>query len=619
MNIIFVNLPRYFDFISILLKRLKFQVYYISLTNEYSDTSESCRKRANSLKKNNIMPLPIDTIRDFPYHNFLPETYKKIKEESNKMLDEKLINKFSKFFKNIDNFEKKIKNNFITIMYEIYFPIMGRALVWAEKNPNKNNIFICFSFKYFFVKKCFKNKNMKIFVFPIKDLIKLFTFTFVQFFKLLKKLLIFKKKTNIIDTSTNFYDERVALIVHMARTHGNLFKKDIYYSKDENSFLNEKKLLHFNYLGKSKPPANIKWLNLITLGVEKREIIVKTVKAIFLSLPFAINKKKLLGLIFLTQTYFKYLIYYKKMKNFYNLKLVLVDYDTLCPKTLLFALESLSIKTLCAQDRFSLPLYNTGNFFYDYYLCSSDYVKEKIKTGERHVVKKIFTIGQPRVDNFLFSEKRRELRNVILSKGNFKKIITCFGFFTEIDWFVAKTSRVINWNSHLSFMQDILNLSKQNPDAYFILRYKKIDWLHIDFFKDILLEIKKAKNIKISNDYSKYDISYHLCSSSDLIIAKFTSIMEECLSLGFPVLVHDYSYNLNKILSSWIDYKPLDIICSNFDELSNKTKKILQISQDQFENENKEGLNKYFLRTKKPDVKNKIQLIVNEVYKELNV
>ena len=95
--------------------------------------------------------------------------------------------------------------------------------------------------------------------------------------------------------------------------------------------------------------------------------------------------------------------------------------------------------------------------------------------------------------------------------------------------------------------------------------------------------------------------------------------MDECLSLGFPVLVHDYSYNLNKTLSSCIDYKPLDIICSNFDELSDKTKKILQISQDQFENENKEGLNKYFLRTKKPDVKNKIQLIVNEVYKELNV
>lgn len=619
MNIIFVNLPWYFDFLSILLKRLKFQVYYISLKNEYSDISDSCRKRANSLRKNNITPLPIDSIRDFPFHDFLPEIYNEIKEESNKILDKKIISKFSKFFKNIDNFEKKIKNHLITIMYEIYFPIMGRALAWAEKNPNKKNIFICFSFKYFFIKKCLRKKNMKIFVFPIKDFIKLSTFIFIKFIKFLKNLLVFKKEKNTTDIEKNFYDERVALIVHEVRAHANLYKKDVYYSKDENSFLNEKKLLHFNYSNKSKSPLNIKWLNFKTLKVGKGEIVIKIMKLFFLTFPFTINKKKILGLIFLTQTYFQYLIYYKKMKNFYNLKLALIDYDILCPKTLLFALESLSIKTLCAQNRFSLPLHNTNSFFYDYYLCSSDYVKEKIKTGERNVVKKIFTIGQPRVDNFIFDEKKRELRNFILSKGNFKKIITCFGFHTEIDWFVAKTSRVINWNSHLSFMQDILNLSKQNPDAYFILRYKKIDWLHLDFFKDILLEIKKAKNIEVSNDYSKYDISYHLCSSSDLIIAKTTSLIEECLSLGLPVLVHDYTYNLNKIVSSWIDYKPLDIICSNFDELLGKTKKILQISQDQFENENKIGLDKYFLRTKKPDVKNKIQLIINEVYEGLNV
>jgi len=620
MNIIFTRLPRYLDFIPILIKKLNFQVFYISLTKDYEAVRDIHRNRAEKLKKNKVMPLPIDEIKDIDLPEFLPELHDKFAKEASEILNTKITTFFSRYFINVKDFHKKVYNNLITFIYDLIIPIFSRVLVWIDNKPNEKNIVICFSFKYFFIRKCIKFKNTKIIIIPFDDVEKIIRFALNRIKLFFKNIFFSNKKLNIKNFEKNLLDENVALIIHKLQAHAKLYRKDVYYSKEENSFLNESTLLHLDYSNNKNPPQDIKWINLKNLAVNKKKIIGNVVKFFFKSIIFIINPKTFLGWFFLFRVFVEYQFFYEKMKKFKNLKLALIDYDILCPKTLLFALESLNVTTLCAQNRYALPLYPSENFFYDYYLCSSDFIKNKIEISNRNIAKNCFVVGQPRTDNFLFKEEEKEkLITSILSKTNCSKIVTCLGFHTETDWFLAKPCNTTNWNAHKQFLRDMYNLSKKLPEVYFILRYKHLNWISINYFQDILQEINNSKNITLSNDYSKYNISYDLCSISNLVISLTSSLAQECLAHSIPVLIHDYTYNLKQLDSLLLDYKPLDIICSNFDELSSKTKKILQISQDQFENENKEGLNKYFLRTKKPGIKNKIQLIVNKVYEGLNV
>lgn len=618
MNIVFVYLPKYLDFISIFLAKLNFRVFYISLAGDYKPITNIDRKRAEKLKKYGILPAPNDEVKNIDFPDYAPGIYKKFRDRAYQILDKQLIENFSRFFNSDKNFEKKIYNHLISSLYLIFFPQMARATIPYTKSSDQKALIICLSFKYFYIKKCIKIKNIRIIILPINDFLKIVKITFGAIIKIFRKKNTLNKKNVNENTENEFLNEKVALIIHQRTIHGKLYKKDPYYSKKENSFLNEKKLLHIDYSNINDPPSDTKWLNLKNITVSKKTIIGKITKLFFNTFYFLLSPKKFLGCLFLFYNYVEYIIYYEKLKKLKKLKLALIDYDILCPKTLLLALESLSIKTLCAQNRYSHPLLNAHNFFYDYYLCSSEFIKEKIKNSERNLVKNLFTVGQCRTDNFHYNGGIKKLRNYYLSKVESKKLVTCLGFHTEVDWFNAKTCFLINWNAHKYFLKDIINLAKKFPDTHFILRYKLINWMKIDFFRDILLEIDMIKNIQISQDYSKYNISYDLCSGSDLVIAKTTSLADECLAYGIPVLIHDYSYNLNTIISNVLDYKPLDIVCKNFEELEQKTKKILNIPKNEFQYNNQAAIQKYFLKANKPDVKNKIQSFIENIYENLN-
>ena len=74
-----------------------------------------------------------------------------------------------------------------------------------------------------------------------------------------------------------------------------------------------------------------------------------------------------------------------------------------------------------------------------------------------------------------------------------------------------------------------------------------LNWTENPYFKSILEEIESCENIKLSNDYSESFYSLKLCANADLVIAKHTSLADECLSNEIPVLFYEYTHNLEKI------------------------------------------------------------------------
>ena len=58
----------------------------------------------------------------------------------------------------------------------------------------------------------------------------------------------------------------------------------------------------------------------------------------------------------------------------------------------------------------------------------------------------------------------------------------------------------------------------------------------IVFFDNNKISIYGPTNLTISDNYKESHYSYKLCANADLVIAKHTSIADECLASEIPVI-----------------------------------------------------------------------------------
>ena len=129
------------------------------------------------------------------------------------------------------------------------------------------------------------------------------------------------------------------------------------------------------------------------------------------------------------------------------------------------------------------------------------------------------------------------------------------------------SSPILNWSNDLFFRKEVIKIAKDFSDYDFIVRGKNIEWTNISYFNDILDEWNNTPNITIDADYSEFYRSYNLCNESDLIIARYTSIADECISKGYDVIIHDYGINYDCFASSYYPKIPGINFCHSYKEL----------------------------------------------------
>ncbi len=129
------------------------------------------------------------------------------------------------------------------------------------------------------------------------------------------------------------------------------------------------------------------------------------------------------------------------------------------------------------------------------------------------------------------------------------------------------SSPILNWSNDLFFRKELIKLAKDFKDYDFIVRGKNIEWTRIPYFKDILEQWNNTPNITIDADYSEFYRSYNLCNKSDLIIARQTTIADECISKGYDVIIHDYGINYDCFASSYYPKIPGINFCHSYKEL----------------------------------------------------
>jgi len=299
--------------------------------------------------------------------------------------------------------------------------------------------------------------------------------------------------------------------------------------------------------------------------------------------------------------------YCEAIKQFKKLKIAIIDYDILCPKPLLLALEKNNIKTVATQERFIHTFCNSyANVIIDTYYTTSEFTNNLIKNSKYNDIKNLVAVGSYRSDYLKLYKKNHIPGEISEAKKKGNKILIILGYQPPDLWFESHKSIYNNWSSQISFLEDVIKLSKILDKTLIVIRYKSLNWIGNNHFKDILKKINDCKNITISNNFKESFYSYKLCANADLVIAKHTSLADECLSNEIPVLFYDYTHNMKKLMSEAFDYSPSRLMCYNFDELLEKSKSLLFNDSSELKNEIAALKNTIYYVKERANIKNKI-------------
>ena len=614
MHIIFGNLTFWQIPILKLLKRLKFNVFYLDIALN-SDFKRN--EIAEKLRKKNIFPLPLELEKNLPKASF-PNcdrdpneiTYKR----NMKLVPDEILKKYCNLFSLKDEKIKKLR----LLLQDVFggrFYISGLLDIWSDLHSSKKIIYISFKFFSFYMSNKSSNLSkivipLDIFNFFIKKGLKIFP----SFFSAITNNNNLNRGKKIFNNKNfkDFEKHEVAFLSHKGISYGTnkkdfLFEKSLYYSDNKNSNFNKYNLLHLDYSDYPSPDSDINWVCINTISISRSKIFFKTLLFSLRSFYLIKNWSTYLGWLLCIQQYSLYVKYFEIIKKFKNLKIVLIDYDCLCPKSLILACDNNNVKTVATQERFNTAYYTSfSNVVLNTYYVGSEYIAKVIKESKYYDIQNIIPVGQYRSDYILYYKNRPVPDEISKAKENGKKILVAFGCHSSKNWIHSYPHLLTNWSAQINFLEDMIKLSQKLENTFIVLRYKNIHWVENEFFKKIFDKIYHCENIILCTDYQKSYYSYSLCAHADLVIAKTTSIADECLSKKIPVLFHEYTHNMEIIISDIPNYLPSELTCHNFEDLYNKSKSILFLKSSIIKEKIEELTNKIYYVSKEQNIKKKI-------------
>lgn len=487
------------------------------------------------------------------------------------------------FFVNIQNLQKKIKLFFYEYFDSLYYSQI-HVIAWLESSVYKNSIIFNVSSLRLGAKLIWKHSNLRVFF--ILNYLTFFIGTLdkatIFFFKYLVKITFIKFKNikknnikiNLLQENSSMNQNEVLFFPHNgAITFGNP-PRDYFYSNQIDSPFHPSKITHLEYdyrlnvkLQKERMKdyfnTNLIHYTFFTNTHFPLKNVISFIIKIFSTIRnfnFKNIGNNLLYFYILLTSFLIFIRCCKSLEIYKKAKIALIGYDILFPKALSLSLESLNIKTIAASERFIIPYINKHSFNFDTVFSISDSQSKKIIDSNRLLANNIFPVGQIRTDHFFDAHNLR---------SNFKERVLILDFNIEADFELEKFKVDTNWKNDINFRNEILSLAEDNLEIEFIFRGKNCDWYKNKYHKAVIKKVDSLPNVSVDTDYSyNYWQSYHLCASANLIIARPTSLAEECVSKGMDVIVVDYGINYTTTVSKFLPKILRQYHCHSYEELN---------------------------------------------------
>ena len=587
--------------IALIAVTLRYHCYYLNI-NFGANAFKISEKWLSTFK---ILPLPIETkdsLKKLTIYGYGYEKYAYGIAE--KLITQEISEVYGKYICGVNNLCEKlqliIRTSFNT--HDLGLLVLGTDIDEFSKRKVwyiHDSIF-SFMLRDHGVEEA---NNAKHFVIPSRDIAVFFSRLFRLFIALTKRLMYVVRilvksfsKNNFLknDSKTTANQVKIdkqnssiknAIFFHQSIWYGPLFMKDQYFSDKPASLLYHERLCKF-VLGKPTDPDLIPETDLdqtmipisSTLTIEVMLKVFKVFIVCYFGCKSKYNLNSLIGHIMIMRIYLSFLAWRESLSEYRVLQNIIIDYDILFPKALALACESLKVKTIALQERPTLIFASSCGVIVETYLTAGPLFSEKCKANRSISAKNIISFGQWRT-SFFKDQRLPELSSIrFLNTGNpydghFNNIVTCLGLFSDKS-LASKLSPVANLTSCRLFINDIGRLATRFPETAFVIRFKlDISSIIVDIDNNDLLNT--VDNLFLCHDYDKPLVSYALCKNADFVIALTTSLADECLAYGLPVIFFDYFHNIKGMA---IDIYPDDyapIIAQDYEYLEELCSKLL--------------------------------------------
>tara|TARA_Y100000590_G_scaffold470645_1_gene667330 strand:- start:920 stop:2749 length:1830 start_codon:yes stop_codon:yes gene_type:complete len=560
----------------IIFKILGFKIFFISITKYFRN-----KKLLAYLEKLNI--------HWFNYQIYNLESVKveqMIKVSSfSKKLSTEISNKFwNPFFQNIyenKNYLNSCLNRKIHDETLSSIEIMevcksfhkdeNKVFLWIDNsliNKNLNSEFYNFKNLNFF-----PNIQFKLLLTFIRKVV-------LNVFRLLKSSnLNIKKNDNLkIDDYNKF---KIACYPHKGIIYGKekLFIKDYFYSyQDENDPFFYKNILHVEWakdeVYKSSidyyQKNNIKYIflrNFISSLSAAKIFFKEWSKNLILLVKLVIYDYQIATFFIITS--FNILKIENSLKKINNVKMLLSCSDILLPIELSIACKKKKIITVAVEDRPHISPYGY-EFIYDYYFVSGEKSKNIIeKRMPKYLINHVKELYLVKTDKY----ERNNINQNDLNQKNLNCIV--MNYHSSKDWYENGRSSITNWESGLRFLHIINQLSTRFKSINFLIKSKSYEWLNIPYYSELVKKFKEKENILILSDQEKWN-NIETLKKGDFAISVTTSLADEMLSLGKPVIIYN---SFGGFPERIFDYGKR-ILANNFEEIAQKIDSIISNYQE---------------------------------------
>ena len=492
------------------------------------------------------------------------------------------LDSLHRFFPNIEDLSKKIKLSvfqyFDGISYE-----QQMIIQWLENTIYKDSFIVNCAPMRFGAKCIWSHSDLKvIFVlnyifFSIHLITKIFLALTKKVVKSTNSLMQINKihdNVGINPANSSSVKHDVLFFPHCGVVTMGHPPKDHFYSDNPSSPFYPSRIMHFEYdnrLDISEEVEKMKHFFKVDSVTYERifsgnipwygavQLLLKLFKNIKIFNYTSIGNN-IIYIIIIFWEYIRFSQYRSAMRNHKNAKIALVGYDILFPKSLALALDSYGIKTIAIQERVRPLFVNCYSYNIHTQLVVSDFTANLLKHSNRFLVKHTLAVGQVRTDHF-FDEAPSTV-------SVYKRRVILLDYHIDKHNKDEKFELILNLKNDIQYRNEVLSIAEANPDIEFIFRGKNCDWYSAQSHHQIIHKANKLPNVTVNTDYSNdHWASYHLCTSADLIIAKPTSLAEECVSAGMNVIVLDYGINHATIVSKFLPSLLKKYYCHSFEQL----------------------------------------------------
>jgi glycosyltransferase involved in cell wall biosynthesis len=250
-----------------------------------------------------------------------------------------------------------------------------------------------------------------------------------------------------------------------------------------------------------------------------------------------------------------------------SVRTAVLAYEVQVPMQLVLALESHGIPTIAFNERPLSVVQETQPFAVTTLLTASPYFSDAALHSRSVLVRNPVPVGLWRSDMLL--RYRGALEHELVEEAHRKgrRLVVALPYHARrgSEWGgnpLATSSFAVG-----HFLRSMVELAEMRPDLEIVVRGKNDSWLDDPEFRAIVHRLDALDNISVSRDYQQLNESYRLCARADLIVAKYTSLVDEALSVGIPCVVHDFSPNASGITRGIARHLPRGVWAEGDEEL----------------------------------------------------